>query len=127
MDNGRAVVDYIQTDASERSSLRRALHSVVSRHGAIKNIIYTAGVVRDGTIATVTEQDFEFVFGPKILGTWNIHCLSEEMNLELESFVMLSSIRYGSSCSVMAVTKACNSVFLLEIRARLLTLELTHS
>ena len=92
--NDRSVVRYIQTDVSELSTLRLAFESVATHHGSIKNIIHTAGVVRDATLGVVTEQDFEFVFGPKIRGAWNLHCVCEELKLELKSFVLLSSIRF---------------------------------
>jgi NAD(P)-dependent dehydrogenase (short-subunit alcohol dehydrogenase family) len=92
--NGQSVVRYIQADVSELSTLRQAFESVATHHGSIKNIIHTAGVVRDATLGAATEQDFEFVFAPKIRGAWNLHCLCEELKLELESFVVMSSIRF---------------------------------
>ncbi|RDB30951.1 hypothetical protein Hypma_000134 [Hypsizygus marmoreus] len=54
--------------------------------------IHTAGIVSDATINAVNYQDVERVLGPKVMGAWNLHLVSQELELNLDSFAMLSSI-----------------------------------
>ncbi|KAK0216459.1 polyketide synthetase [Armillaria nabsnona] len=85
-------VEYFQADASNKETLHRVLMEINDRFGAIRNIIHTAGVVRDAIIPNVTEHDFEQVLKPKIDGAWNLHVLSIELGLTIDHFVLLSSI-----------------------------------
>ncbi|PBK61389.1 ketoacyl-synt-domain-containing protein [Armillaria solidipes] len=85
-------VEYFQAGASNKETLHRVLLEIQDRFGAIRNIIHTAGVVRDAIIPNVTEHDFEQVLKPKINGAWNLHLLSIELGLTIDHFVLLSSI-----------------------------------
>ncbi|KAK0471022.1 hypothetical protein IW261DRAFT_1612345 [Armillaria novae-zelandiae] len=87
-----SIVEYFQADASSKDTLHRVLLEIQDRFGAIRNIIHTAGVVRDAIIPNVTEHDFEQVLKPKIDGAWNLHTLSIELGLTIDHFVLLSSI-----------------------------------
>ncbi|KAK0488295.1 hypothetical protein EDD18DRAFT_593749 [Armillaria luteobubalina] len=87
-----STLDYFQADASSKDTLHRVLTEIKDRFGAIRNIIHTAGVVRDAIIPNVTEHDFEQVLKPKIEGAWNLHTLSIELGLIIDHFVLLSSI-----------------------------------
>jgi len=49
-------------------------------------------VVSDATIQTVTDESFELVLRPKVIGAWNLHTITEELKLPLKSFVLLSSV-----------------------------------
>ncbi|XP_021359467.1 uncharacterized protein LOC110454336 [Mizuhopecten yessoensis] len=55
----------------------------------IKGIFQGAGVLRDTRIETMTMQKFREVLQPKVLGTWNLHLVSQE--LLLDYFIMHSS------------------------------------
>ncbi|KAJ6550872.1 KR domain-containing protein [Mycena vulgaris] len=52
----------------------------------------TAAVVSDATIDSVTDDAFARVIHPKVRGAYNLHMLVEELALDLDSFVMFSSI-----------------------------------
>ena len=83
----------MQADVSDLNSLRNAITSVQALYGPIENIVHTAAVVSDATIQTVSEESFELVLRPKVIGAWNLHAISEELKLPLKSFVLLSSVR----------------------------------
>ncbi|MFP2956841.1 type I polyketide synthase [Myxococcus sp. 1LA] len=55
----------------------------------VRGIIHTAGVLRDGTLANQTPEQFREVLAPKLQGAWNLHALSEDIALDF--FVGFSS------------------------------------
>jgi KR domain len=83
----------MQADVSDFNSLLNAITSVQALYGPIENIVHTAAVFSDATIQTVTDESFELVLRPKVIGAWNLHAISEELKLPLKSFVLLSSVR----------------------------------
>ena len=87
---------YMQADVCDFDSLRNAIINVQALYGPIENIVHTAVVVSDATIQTVTDESFELVLRPKVIGAWNLHTISEELKLCLKSFVLLSSVRLVS-------------------------------
>ena len=83
----------MQADVCDFDSLRNAINSVQVLYGPIENIVHTAAMVSDASIQTVTDESFELVLRPKVLGAWNLHTIIEELKLPLKSFVLLSSVR----------------------------------
>ena len=86
----------MQADVCDFDSLRNVINSIQALYGPIENIVHTAAVVSDATIQTVTDESFEMVLRPKVIGAWNFHMISEELKLPLKSFVLLSSVRLVS-------------------------------
>ncbi|KAF9475042.1 ketoacyl-synt-domain-containing protein [Pholiota conissans] len=83
---------YVQVDVNDIASLRSVMSDIQSRYGPIEHIIHTAAVVRDATIQNMDAESFDAVLAPKVLGSWNLHVVSEEICTSLKSFVLLSSI-----------------------------------
>lgn len=86
----------MQADVCDPNSLRNVINDVRTLYGPIENIIHTAVVVFDATIQTVTNESFESVLRPKVIGAWNLHMISEELRLPLKSFVLLGRVRLVS-------------------------------
>lgn len=84
---------YRSVDVCDKEALKTALAEINASAGGIKNIIHTAAVVNDATISAAKLSDFEAVLRPKVLGSWNLHQASQELNLALESFVLCSSTK----------------------------------
>ncbi|PPQ84949.1 hypothetical protein CVT25_004462 [Psilocybe cyanescens] len=82
---------YQQVDVGDLESLKKALANINYVHGGIKNIIHAAAVVHDSTIKSTNSSAFEDVLRPKVVGSWNLHIASQELNLALDSFVLCSS------------------------------------
>jgi acyl transferase domain-containing protein/acyl-CoA synthetase (AMP-forming)/AMP-acid ligase II/pimeloyl-ACP methyl ester carboxylesterase len=57
---------------------------------SLRGIIHAAGVLNDGLLQSQTWSNFEGVINPKIIGAWNLHQATK--NLELDFFVLFSSI-----------------------------------
>ncbi|KAF9473131.1 ketoacyl-synt-domain-containing protein [Pholiota conissans] len=82
---------YRQVDVCDKEQVKKAFASIKDMHGNINHVIHTAAVVSDSSIALTKFSDFEAVLRPKVLGSWNLHLVSQELNLDLESFVLCSS------------------------------------
>ncbi|KAF8190650.1 hypothetical protein K438DRAFT_1970946 [Mycena galopus ATCC 62051] len=83
---------YMQADASDIHALRRVLQNIQATHGEIKHILHTAAAVSDAPLETVTTDSFERVIRPKVHGAYNLHLLTAELSLDLDSFALFSSI-----------------------------------
>ena len=56
----------------------------------LRNIFHLAGVIDDKELAQQTWEQFNTVLAPKVLGTWNLHILTQDISLD--NFVVFSSI-----------------------------------
>ncbi|MEM1168905.1 MAG: type I polyketide synthase [Cyanobacteria bacterium P01_H01_bin.35] len=56
----------------------------------LKGIIHAAGVLDDGLVQNMSTQQLTKVMAPKVAGTWNLHQMTKE--LELDFFVCFSSM-----------------------------------
>ncbi|KAJ7644124.1 hypothetical protein FB45DRAFT_824078 [Roridomyces roridus] len=83
---------YLQADASDISSLRHILQQIGTTYGDIRSIIHTAATVKDAPIASITVGAFDQVLRSKLHVAYNLHLLTEELGLQLETFVLLSSV-----------------------------------
>ncbi|MEG3436744.1 hybrid fatty acyl-AMP ligase/type I polyketide synthase [Pannus brasiliensis CCIBt3594] len=83
------TVTVARGDVANREDLQTVLDNVRNNLPPLKGIFHLAGVLDDGLLQGLNWLQFERVFRPKVLGTWNLHELTREMNLD--SFVMFSS------------------------------------
>jgi acyl transferase domain-containing protein/NAD(P)-dependent dehydrogenase (short-subunit alcohol dehydrogenase family)/acyl carrier protein len=84
-----ARIDYQPCDIADRAALA-AMFAQVSREGSLCGIFHCAGVLADGAFSALRNEDFEQVMQAKLLGSWNLHRLSQ--GLALDCFVMYSSL-----------------------------------
>ena len=75
-------------DVRLRDDLRRAIDEGGGT-GRLRGVIHAAGVLEDALLAGQSAPGFERVMGPKIEGAWNLHALTEA--LDLDFFVMCSA------------------------------------
>lgn len=89
-----ANVLVVNGDVGVYADLKRALSTV---DHTIKGIIHAAGVIDDATLGNQDKNRFKNVLHAKVHGGWNLHRLTEKMNLDF--FVMFSSAAsvFGSS------------------------------
>ncbi|KAJ2925849.1 hypothetical protein H1R20_g11245, partial [Candolleomyces eurysporus] len=91
----QARTSYRRLDITSKQQLETQLKEVQNKLGPIKHIIHTAAVMRDAAIPNISPASFDEVARPKVSGAWNLHVLSQELDLNLESFVLLSSTKYA--------------------------------
>ena len=91
--SARSHCSYRQVDVCDLTALKFALSEINTQFGGVKNIVHTAAVVNDATIVSTNVAGFENVLRPKVIGSWNLHIASQDLNLTLESFVLFSSTK----------------------------------
>lgn len=84
-----AQIDYQSCDVSNRQALAQLLtQAQLSR--PLRGIFHCAGVLADGAFSSLGDDDFERVICSKVLGSWNLHELTQDK--ALDCFVMYSSL-----------------------------------
>ena len=85
-----AEVHVMTADASDAEAMRAVLAATRERFQTIHGIIHAAGIVRAGMIQTKTRALAESVMAPKVAGTWILHGLLADADLDF--LVLCSSI-----------------------------------
>ncbi|HEV7672588.1 MAG TPA: SDR family NAD(P)-dependent oxidoreductase [Thermoanaerobaculia bacterium] len=85
-----AEVTALRGDVADREQLDAAFAQIAASPAPLRGVIHAAGVLDDGILLQQTEERFEQVMRPKILGAWNLHLATR--GLDLEHFVLFSSI-----------------------------------
>jgi malonyl CoA-acyl carrier protein transacylase/NAD(P)-dependent dehydrogenase (short-subunit alcohol dehydrogenase family)/acyl carrier protein len=85
-----AEVEVMAADVSDREAMRAVLAAARTRFGAIHGVIHGAGIVRPGLVQTKDRAVAESVLAPKVAGTWILHDLLAET--ELDFLVLFSSM-----------------------------------
>lgn len=85
-----AQVVYYSADVADRQAIKEVLDELREKYGALKGIIHGAGVASNRMLAQTDEETLRSVLAPKINGTWNLHQLTEDDQLDF--FIMFSSI-----------------------------------
>lgn len=86
LENLGAKVVVANVDVGEYADLERVLSSV---ERPIKGIIHAAGVIDDATLNNLDKNRFKKVLRAKVHGGWNLHRLTEKIDLDF--FIMCSS------------------------------------
>jgi len=68
--SARSQCSYRQVDVCDLSALKIALRDINTQFSGVKNIVHTAAVVNDATIASTNAAGFENVLRPKVIGSW---------------------------------------------------------
>ena len=83
-----AEVEIAACDVSDRGALQKLLGQIPKEH-PLGAVIHCAGTLADATVNTLTAEQVEQVFAPKVDAAWNLHELSKDA--ELSAFVLFSS------------------------------------
>ncbi|MEH1016748.1 SDR family NAD(P)-dependent oxidoreductase, partial [Micromonospora sp. CPCC 206060] len=80
-----ATVRIVACDVADRA----ALADVVAGVPDLTGVVHAAGVLADGTIASLTADGLDRVFAPKVDAAWHLHELTRDR--DLTAFVLFSS------------------------------------
>ncbi|MFD9691742.1 type I polyketide synthase [Kitasatospora sp. NPDC059088] len=83
-----AEVTFAPCDAADRESLASVLAAVPARH-PLTGVVHAAGVLDDGTLASLTPERARAVLRPKADAAWNLHELT--LNAKPAMFVLFSA------------------------------------
>jgi acyl transferase domain-containing protein/NADP-dependent 3-hydroxy acid dehydrogenase YdfG len=84
-----AAVEVTACDAADRPALAALLDRIPAT-SPLTDVLHLAGTLDDATITSLTRQRLDAVMRPKADAAWNLHQLTQD--LDLRSFVMFSSI-----------------------------------
>ena len=91
IDEGIRVL-VIRADVSDPEAVKSALERIKTELPPLAGVIHGAAVMDDASLANMDMARFERVFNPKAQGAWNLHEATLTAGVDLDFFVMLSSI-----------------------------------
>ncbi|KAK1185872.1 SDR family NAD(P)-dependent oxidoreductase [Streptomyces sp. NBS 14/10] len=83
-----AEVSVMACDAADRRALEKALAAIPAAY-PLKAVVHAAGVLDDGVVTGLTDEQMDAVLRPKIDAAVNLHELTR--HLDLSAFVLFSS------------------------------------
>lgn len=83
------VIKITSVDVTDKKQLAKAIKSIPKKY-PLKGVVHAAGILDDGLIQDQSAQRFVTVMAPKVKGAWNLHELTEKMDLDF--FVLFSSL-----------------------------------
>jgi len=89
LESAGVQIAVLQADVSQLEALEDVFEHITQHMPPLKGVIHCAAVFDDGLLAGQDWARFERVFAPKVLGSLNLHRLTE--NLPLDFFVMFSA------------------------------------
>ncbi|MEO3857753.1 SDR family NAD(P)-dependent oxidoreductase [Acrocarpospora sp. B8E8] len=84
-----AHVTIAACDVADRDQVAALLAGIGAEH-PLTAVIHTAGVLADGTIASLTPERLDVVLRPKVDAAWHLHELTQDM--DLADFMVFSSL-----------------------------------
>lgn len=91
MEEGVEVL-VAQVDIADANAVKRLVERIRMRMPPLGGVIHGAAVLDDASLATIDWPRFERVFAPKAQGAWNLHEAIGAAGIDVDFFVMLSSI-----------------------------------
>jgi FkbH-like protein len=86
LERAGAQIKTLAVNLADYEQLRDAITSVGKD---IKGVVHLAGLLEDGALGNLTDEQFQKVLAPKVAGTWNLHRIIGSAPLDF--FVLFSS------------------------------------
>ncbi|MEJ2459900.1 MAG: beta-ketoacyl reductase, partial [Novosphingobium sp.] len=87
-----ALAEAYAADVSDADAVMELLRELHRPDAPLRGIYHAAGVIEDELVSDMTPTQVERVMGPKAGGAWALHVASSELDIELQQFVLFSSI-----------------------------------
>jgi acyl transferase domain-containing protein/NAD(P)-dependent dehydrogenase (short-subunit alcohol dehydrogenase family) len=87
-------VQGFQADVANDAAIASVLRRIVTI-APLKGVFHLAGVAQDALLTDISRESLEQVMRPKALGSWNLHNLTQDADLDY--FVLYSSLAAVSS------------------------------
>ncbi|ARQ67527.1 hypothetical protein CAG99_00535 [Streptomyces marincola] len=84
-----ARVEVVACDAADREALAGVLAQVPAEY-PLSGVVHAAGVLDDGLVVSLSDEQVRRVLRPKAEAAWNLHELTRDADLEM--FVLFSSV-----------------------------------
>ncbi|MFI4955157.1 MAG: SDR family NAD(P)-dependent oxidoreductase, partial [Gammaproteobacteria bacterium] len=81
-----------QADVSDKTQMEQLINVIHQGNYPLKGIFHAAGIIEDAPIDKQTPEQFTKVFSAKAQGAWYLHEITTAKNIELDYFVLFSSI-----------------------------------
>jgi acyl transferase domain-containing protein/acyl carrier protein/enoyl-CoA hydratase/carnithine racemase len=85
-----AVTAYRQVDISDAAAVKALVGHIVEVHGGLTGVIHCSGTLRDGYLASKTNEDLQAVLAPKVAGALALRDACA--GFDLDAFVLFSSL-----------------------------------
>ena len=85
-------IDMASADVADASAVRMLIERCKKELPPLAGVIHGAAVLDDASIPNMDMARFARAFGPKAQGAWNLHEATDAAGVNLDFFVMLSSI-----------------------------------
>jgi len=89
LEEAGAQVSVVACDVADRDAVAALIAGLPARY-PLRGVFHAAGVLDDGLIASLTPERVDVVLRAKVDGAWNLHELTQD--LDLSTFVMFSSM-----------------------------------
>jgi len=90
LEKAGAKLIIAQGDVSRQTDIARILDSSKESLFPLRGILHCAGVLEDGILLNQDWDRFKKVLAPKVFGSFNLHALTQ--NMQLDFFVLFSSV-----------------------------------
>ena len=82
-------VQLVKGSVSNPDDVNRAVHEA---HNPLKGILQMSLVLRDQAFNRMTHEEWNGAIAPKVQGTWNLHNTTTSAGIDLDFFVLFSSL-----------------------------------
>ncbi|MBD2385060.1 type I polyketide synthase [Cylindrospermum sp. FACHB-282] len=86
----------LQADVSDLAAITHAIDTIKSTCPPLRGIFHIAGFSQQSLLADITVDDLAAMLRPKVFGTWNLHQLTLDLNLDFFFSTSSMSPVFGS-------------------------------
>ncbi|MEK4063708.1 MULTISPECIES: SDR family NAD(P)-dependent oxidoreductase [Paenibacillus] len=90
MESLGSTIHSYSADVTDFDQMDVLIQQIRASFGNISGIFHAAGIAGDGMLFRRSQEQMDAVLSPKVMGTWNLHLLTKDNDLDF--FVLCSSL-----------------------------------